>query len=44
MEDVGVTSNEENEIVRTIDGKQALKMKIPKYYDRQQQLELMFIA
>lgn len=44
MEDVGITSNEENEIMRTTDGERALKRKISKYYDRQQQLELVFTA
>jgi hypothetical protein len=34
MEDVGAAGNEENENLRTIDGKQALKRKIPKYYDK----------
>jgi len=41
MEDVGATSNGEDEILRTTKGKQTLKRKIPKYYDRQQQLELV---
>jgi hypothetical protein len=35
MEDVGATSNREDEILKTINGKQTLKRKIPKYYDRQ---------
>jgi hypothetical protein len=35
MEDVGAIGNEENEILRTTDGKQTLKKKIPKYNDRQ---------
>jgi hypothetical protein len=35
MEDVKVVNNEENENLKTTDGKQALKRKIPKYYDRQ---------
>jgi len=31
---VGAPSNEENENLKTTDGKQALKRKIPKYYDK----------
>jgi hypothetical protein len=42
--DGGATGNGEDEILRTIDGKQTLKRKIPKYYDRQQQLELVLAA
>ncbi len=34
MEDVGAAGNEENENLRTTDGKQTLKRKIPRYYDR----------
>jgi hypothetical protein len=34
MEDVGATSNEENENLRTTNSKQALKKKILRYYDR----------
>jgi hypothetical protein len=34
MEDVGATGNEKNENLRTTDGKEALKRKIPRYYDR----------
>jgi hypothetical protein len=41
MEEIGAIGVEENEIMKNNDGKQALKRKIPKYYDRQQQLELM---
>jgi len=41
MEDVEATGNGEDEILRTIESKQTLKRKIPKYYDRQQQLELV---
>jgi len=33
MEDVGATGNGEDEILRTTDGKQTLKKKIPIYYD-----------
>jgi hypothetical protein len=41
MENVGATSNGEDEILRTTKGKQTLKRKIPKYYDKQLQLELV---
>jgi hypothetical protein len=41
MENVGVVSNGEDEILKTTYGKQTLKRKIFKYYDRQQQLELV---
>ncbi len=41
MEDVGVASNGEDENLKTTNGKQTLKRKIPKYYDRQQQMELV---
>jgi len=34
MEDVGVAGNGEYEILKTTNGKQTLKRKIPKYYDR----------
>jgi hypothetical protein len=34
MEDVGVACNEKNQNLRTIDGKQTLKRKIPSNYDR----------
>jgi hypothetical protein len=44
MEDMGVVGIEENENLRTIDGKQALKRKIPKYYDKQYQLELVLVG
>jgi hypothetical protein len=44
MEDVGATCNGEDENLRTINGKQTLKRKIPKYYDTQQQLELVLAA
>jgi hypothetical protein len=36
MEDVGAACNGEDEILITINGKQTLKRKIPKYYDTQQ--------
>jgi hypothetical protein len=35
VEDVGATCNEEDEILKTTNGKQTLKRKIPKYYHRQ---------
>jgi hypothetical protein len=44
MEDVGVACNGEDENLKTSDGKQTLKRKIPKYYDRHQQLELVLAA
>jgi hypothetical protein len=44
MEEIGTTCVEESENLRNIDGKQSLKRKIPKYYDKQQQLELMLAA
>jgi hypothetical protein len=34
MEDVEVADNEENQNLRPIDGKQALKREITRYYDR----------
>jgi hypothetical protein len=40
MEDVEATDNEENQNLTATDGKQALK-EITKYYDKQQQLELV---
>jgi hypothetical protein len=36
MEDVGAASNEKNKNLKTINGKQTLKKKILRYYDRQQ--------
>jgi hypothetical protein len=42
--DGGVAGNGKDENLKTIDGKQTLKRKIPKYYDRQQQLELVLAA
>jgi len=44
MEEVRATSNGENQNLRTTNGKQELKRKIPKYYDRQQQLKLVLAA
>jgi hypothetical protein len=41
MEKIGVASVEESGILINTNDKQALKRKIPKYYDRQQQLELV---
>jgi hypothetical protein len=41
---IGATNVEENGILRKIKGNQALKRRIPKYYDRQQQLELVLTA
>jgi hypothetical protein len=36
MEEVGAIGNEENQYLRIADGKQEVKRKIPRYYDRQQ--------
>jgi hypothetical protein len=44
MEDVEVVDNEENQNLGLADGKQALKREITRYYDRQQQLELVLAA
>jgi hypothetical protein len=44
MEDVEVANNEENQNLGPTDGKQALKREITRYYDRQQQLELVLAA
>ncbi len=44
MEDVEAADNEENQNLGPADGKQALKREITKYYDRQQQLELVLAA
>jgi len=44
MEDVGATNNGEGENLITTNGKQTLKRMIPKYYDRQQSLELVLAA
>jgi hypothetical protein len=41
VEDVEAADNEENQNLGPADGKQALKREITKYYDRQQQLELV---
>jgi len=35
MEDVGAVGNGEDENLKTIDGKQTLKRKMPNYYDKQ---------
>jgi hypothetical protein len=44
MEDVEAVDNEENQNLGPADGKQALKREITRYYDRQQQLELVLAA
>jgi len=44
MENVEATNNEEIQNLKTIDGKQTLKREINKYYDKQQQLELVLAA
>jgi hypothetical protein len=44
MEEVGARGNEENQNLKIINGKQALTRKIPIYYDRHQQLELVLAA
>jgi hypothetical protein len=44
MEDVEAVDNEKNQNLRPTDGKQALKREITRYYDRQQQLELVLAA
>jgi hypothetical protein len=44
MEDVGAIGNGEDENLKTTDGKQTLKRKINKYYDKQHQLEPMLAA
>jgi len=41
MEEIGVGGVEESGILRNTDGEQTLKKKKPKYYVRQQQLELV---
>jgi hypothetical protein len=44
MEDVEAADNEKNQNLGPVDGKQALKREITRYYDRQQQLELVLAA
>ncbi len=44
MENVEATDNEKIQNLETINGKQALKREINKYYDKQQQLELVLAA
>jgi hypothetical protein len=44
MEDVEAADNEENRNLGPLDGKQALKQERARYYDRQQQLELVLAA
>jgi hypothetical protein len=41
MEDVEAIDNEENQNLGPADGRQALKKEMTRYYDRQQQLELV---
>jgi hypothetical protein len=44
MEDVEAAENEEGQSLGTADGRQSLKKEMTKYYDRQQQLELVLAA
>jgi hypothetical protein len=44
MEEVKAACNGEDQNLRTTNGKQELKRKIPIYYDMQQQLELVLAA
>jgi hypothetical protein len=44
MEDVEAADNEENQNLGPVDGRQALKKEMTRYYDRQQQLELVLAA
>jgi hypothetical protein len=44
MENAEGTDNEEIQNLRTNNGKQALKMEINRYYDKQQQLKLVLVA
>jgi hypothetical protein len=44
MEDVEAADNEKNQNLKATDGKQALKREITRYYDKQQQLELVLAA
>jgi hypothetical protein len=44
MEDVEVAENEESQSLGPIDGRQSLKKEMTRYYDRQQQLELVLAA
>jgi len=44
MEEVKAIGNGEDQNLETTDGKQKLKRKIPRYYDMQQQLELVLAA
>jgi hypothetical protein len=41
MEEVRAAGNGEDQNLKIVDGKQGLKRKIPRYYDMQQQLELV---
>ncbi|CAM5998972.1 unnamed protein product, partial [Sphagnum balticum] len=44
MEDVEVAKNEESQSLGPADGRQSLKKEMTRYYDRQQQLELVLAA
>jgi hypothetical protein len=44
VEDVEVAENEEGQILGPADGRQSLKKEMTRYYDRQQQLELVLVA
>jgi hypothetical protein len=44
MEEIKATNIEGGEILRNTERKQALKRKLPQYYDKQQQLELVLAA
>jgi hypothetical protein len=44
MEDVEATDNEESQNLGPADGRQSLKREMTRYYDRQQQLELVLVA
>ncbi len=41
MEEIKMANIEGNEVLRTTNGKQAPKKKLPQYYDKQQQLRLV---
>jgi hypothetical protein len=44
MEDVEAAENEEGQSLGPADGRQSLKKEMTRYYDRQQQLELVLAA
>ncbi len=44
MEEIKAINIERGEILRNIEGKQTLKRKLPQYYDKQQQLELVLVT